>query len=66
MKNMTSESASVILSGPGDFVFSLLPGESRSFTIPRGDYWTTQLHCGTTNAEVFEARSQRTLLLTCP
>jgi len=66
MKNMTSESASVSLSGPGDFLFSLLPGESRSFTIPRGDYWATQKHCGTTNEEVFEARSHRTLRLTCP
>ena len=66
VENKTGAGAAVTLSGPGSFVFSIPPGETRMFTIPRGDYALTYLACGTAVEGVFEARSHRTLSLTCP
>ena len=41
-------------------------GQVRSITIPRGDYEVELLGCGQTVLTSFEARADRTLLLSCP
>lgn len=64
--NKTAEGAVARLSGPGNFVFSIPAGETRWLTIPRGDYALTYMTCGVEVTGVFEARSHRTLTLTCP
>jgi hypothetical protein len=47
-------------------VFSIPSGESRAFTIPRGEYALAWFACGTSGEGGFEARSHQTLTLTCP
>jgi len=66
VENKTGAGAAVTFSGPGSFVFSIPSGESRTFTIPRGDYVLTRFACGAAGEGVFEARSHRILTLTCP
>ncbi|HNB52651.1 MAG TPA: hypothetical protein PK530_11940 [Anaerolineales bacterium] len=66
VENQSSQVASVMLAGAGNFVLALQAGEVRSLTIPRGAYTVSQTVCGTTGTGTFEARSHRTLTLTCP
>ncbi len=66
LENKTGTVSFVTLSGAGSFVFTIPAGETRTFTIPRGEYAVTRVVCGATVAGTFEARSHRTLVLTCP
>ncbi|NUM46306.1 MAG: hypothetical protein HUU38_16505 [Anaerolineales bacterium] len=65
-KNPTASPASITLSGPGNFVFTVLAGETRVLTIPRGEYAVTRSLCGGTETGTFAARSHRTMSLACP
>jgi hypothetical protein len=66
VENKTGAGAAVVLSGPGSFVFSISPGERRTFTIPRGDYNLTRFACGAAEEGIFQARNHRMLSLACP
>ena len=65
-ENSSDSRVAVVLKGSNSYVFSLGPGERKSYTIPRGDYDVSYFSCGAAHSGSFEARSERTLELICP
>lgn len=55
-----------IFDGPGVFVFFIREGETRSYTIPKGDYTYTLYACGAIGDGYFYAAHGKSKDLTCP
>jgi len=65
--NDSSWSMEVLMDGTRDFVFYLDPGQTRSLTIPRGDYTVKYMGCiPEAQAFGFTARANSSLSLICP
>jgi hypothetical protein len=65
--NTTNASLSIVLTGSTrTYAFPLAAGQTGSYTIPRDDYSYTYYACNDVGTGTFEARSHRTLNLSCP
>lgn len=64
--NEAGGSVLAILSGPGNYVFSLNRGQEKSYTIGRGDYTVTYYACGVRYTMDFRATANQNLRFKCP
>jgi hypothetical protein len=64
--NETGGSVLAILSGPGNYVFSMTRGQEKSYTIGRGDYTVTYYACGVRYTMDFRATANQNLRFKCP
>ncbi|TAK12776.1 MAG: hypothetical protein EPO32_07455 [Anaerolineae bacterium] len=66
VENATGARVILALHGPDGYVFSLEKGESKEYTIPRGDYTYTAYGCGTVFLGDLFATAQGKELVKCP
>lgn len=66
VKNESDTRLLAILTGPSTYVFSLNKGESRDYTIAKGDYTVQYFACGWYGYKNFYAYHGSSLELSCP
>lgn len=66
ISNQSDTKLLAILTGPASYVFTLKKGESKNYTIAKGDYSVTYYACGTKGVKKFESYSGSKLELSCP
>jgi hypothetical protein len=64
--NESDHYLAVMLSGPEDYIIPVGPGESRSLTIKRGEYFAEITGCVNPYEMSFRAQAGSTVVLQCP